>query len=351
MRFVNRVFTPEVGVPWTNKETLALYRPHLDRLPVADDVRQKLLDHVAFQLMGDRVRQATCDPTALAGFETRAAAFERGADEALDRLAAEVGPALTDAGVTLDAILTTTATGNLMPGLGYRMAQRLGRLVRPDAMTLDLANVGCTGGVKLLNLVRSLTPEYRQVLLVAVEVPTTLLDVTSTTFDRWQGNCTFGDGAAALWVSDDFEAGPLALAIEEVHPRQFAADGLDLIRWDYGNYYAFALRDHRTFDGEVRSRVEAALTEVRPLWQGGTRWAIHPAGIALLARLARPLGLAPEALHPSTAHYRRCSNMSSAGLLHILGDVAATAPVGEAVHLLTMGAGFTVIYGRVRRLR
>ncbi len=351
MRFINQLFTPVLGRPWTNQELHAVYQPALEQVDLPDAERKQLQEHVAFQLIGDRVRHCLPGEILPSGFDARAAGFERGADLALDHLATEIAPALASATGPLDAIVTTTATGNLMPGLSYRMAQRLGERVRPDALLIDLANVGCTGSIQALNLVRSLAASFRQVLLVVVEAPSTLIDLAATTHDGWQGNCTFGDGAAALWITDDPDAGPLALAIDEIHPRQFASTGLDLIRWGYHGYYTFALRDHRAFDGEVRRLVQETLTAVRPLWQDEALWAIHPAGIALLVRLAKPLGLASEALRPTMAHYRQRSNMSSVGILHILHEVAATAAVGAAVNLLTMGAGFTVIYGRVRRVR
>jgi predicted naringenin-chalcone synthase len=43
--------------------------------------------------------------------------------------------------------------------------------------------------------------------------------------------------------------------------------------------------------------------------------------------------------------------MSSASVLFVLKELAASAPVGAAINILTMGAGFNVVYGRVRRTR
>ena len=43
--------------------------------------------------------------------------------------------------------------------------------------------------------------------------------------------------------------------------------------------------------------------------------------------------------------------MSSASIVHVLKEIAAETPAGSAINLLTMGAGFNVIYGRVRRAR
>jgi predicted naringenin-chalcone synthase len=58
-----------------------------------------------------------------------------------------------------------------------------------------------------------------------------------------------------------------------------------------------------------------------------------------------------DAIRPSMAHYRAHSNMSSVSILHLLGEVARQTPAGSAINLLTMGAGFEVLHGRVRRLR
>jgi predicted naringenin-chalcone synthase len=284
-------------------------------------------------------------------FQSRAAAFEEGAERAMDELAAQLAPALEAAGAPFDAVITTTATGNLMPGLSYRMAHRLPGIIRPDSLMVDLGNVGCTGSIKALNLANSLDASFRNILLLAVEVPSTLVDTRGTALDLWQGNCTFGDGAAALWVTDDPEQGSMALSIEEVRYWQRSDTGLDLIRWAYRDYYAFALAEQKTFDRDVRDFVHTALSETEAGWKEEPRWAIHPAGLLILMKIARKLGIPGEAIQPSAAHYREYSNMSSASILHVLQDVAAGTTPGEAVNLLTMGAGFNVLYGRVRRAR
>jgi alkylresorcinol/alkylpyrone synthase len=352
MRYINSIFTAAVGERWHNQTLLAKFEPLVERLPLGEEERTKLRDFVRFQLVGERSRRSlTPDWEALDSFASRAAMFERGASAALESLAGQIAPAAGEAGITFDAVLTTTATGNLMPGLSYRIANRLGDLVRPDSMMVDLANVGCTGSTKALNLARSLAPSFKNILLVAFEMPSTLVDTRATTLDGWQGNCTFGDGAAAMWISDDPEQGETALAVEDICYRQWSRTGLDMIRWGYGSYYTFALGDEKNFDRDVRQFVVDALAETEAAWKEEPRWAIHPAGIALLVRISRKLGIPGEAIQPSVSHYREYSNMSSVSLVQILGNVAPTAPEGGAVNLLTMGAGFNVIYGRVRRVR
>jgi alkylresorcinol/alkylpyrone synthase len=352
VRYINGIYTALSGDRWDNEGLLRTFEPAIRALDMEDAERTRLLDFVRFQLVGTRYRHSIVpDWSALTSFEIRARAFDQAADRLLDQLAAAVAPAAEAAGVVFDAVLATTATGNLMPGLSYRAAHRLRGLVRADSMLLDLSNVGCTGSLKALNLARSLDPSFRNILLVAVEVPSTLANFSRPDIALWQGNCTFGDGAAAVWVSSDPEQGETALSLDEVRYTHRSDTGLDLIHWEYGDYYSFGLADDKTFDRDVREIVAGALAEAEAGWKEEPRWAIHPAGIALLMRISRRLGIPSEAIQPSVRHYREHSNMSSASILHILKEVAADTPAGAAINLLSMGAGFNVIYGRVRRAR
>ena len=100
----------------------------------------------------------------------------------------------------------------------------------------------------------------------------------------------------------------------------------------------------------MREFVTASLSAVAGDQLKSPYWAIHPAGLALLMRISRKVGLANEALKASAEHYSRFSNMSSAGVLHVLRDLAESAETGAGLNICTMGAGFNVIYGRVKKL-
>ena len=114
--------------------------------------------------------------------------------------------------------------------------------------------------------------------------------------------------------------------------------------------------------GEAGRLLAAALPQFRGrpdtvllgLARGGVQVAAEAAaalGLPWDVLPVRKLGIPGDAIQPSISHYREHSNMSSASIVHILDDVAAGTPVGSAINLLTMGAGFNVIYGRVRRVR
>jgi predicted naringenin-chalcone synthase len=200
-----------------------------------------------------------------------------------------------------------------------------------------------------LNVALAMEERYRNILIVAFEAPSTLQNIKTTAVDAWQGNCTFGDGAAAVWVSNSDHPQGLGLAIEKLRNWQHSETGLDLIHSRYDDYYGFAMRDEKTFDEDVKQFVTGALSETENEWRDEPRWAIHPAGIVLLTRISRKLGIPRDALQASVDNYRANSNMSSVSILHILKAVAEETPPGAAVNLLTMGAGFNVIYGKVRR--
>ena len=350
MKYINQIFAPELGVACDNQTLLGLFRPYIEAMEMSEEERTRLWDFVRFQLVGERSRRSlTEDWGGQIEFADHARAFESGVERACDALAAQIQAAAQ--GVSFDALICTTGSGNLMPGISYRLARRLPEQVRPDCLMIDLANVGCTGGLKALNLVNGLDHRFRNVLIAAVEVPSSVASIRQPALDVWQANCTFGDGAAALWVSGNPAQGEHALAIEEINYRQWSDTGIDLIRWGYRDYYHFALADEKTFEGRVRDYVVQTLADTETGWKEEPRWAIHPAGIALLVRISRKLGIPGEAIKPSVAGYRELSNMSSASVLHILKNVAETTEPGQAINLLSMGAGFNVIYGRVRRER
>ena len=348
-RIINAIFTASLGGTWRNQDLLPHYEKAIGSLPLTVEKQEELADATRYFLMGERERHVVPNLLELSGFSERAKAFEARSEEMLSSLAQQVHDRVEQnrKDIVFDAVITTTSTGNLMPGLSYRLATKLGQRVDSNTAFWDLGNVGCTGSVKALNLANRLDSSFANILVVSVEAPTTLINLKAETVDIWQGNCTFGDGAAALWLSFQPNEEGSSLRVDKIVFQQYAKSGLDLIHWQYSDYYTFALADEKNFNQEVQSHVSQALSNTRSDWQDSDHWAIHPAGIALLLRLSRKLGISRRALKPSAKHFEQFSNMSSASIIHILKQVSEDLPVGAGCNLLTMGAGFNVIYGRV----
>src|SRR5205807_6964862 len=111
--------------------------------------------------------------------------------------------ALTDAGLgpdDFDALIISTCTGYLCPGLTSYVSERLG--LRADVLALDLVGQGCGAAVPNLRTAEALlaSGRYERVLSICVEVCSAALF-----FDEDPGvlvsACLFGDGAGAAVLS------------------------------------------------------------------------------------------------------------------------------------------------------
>src|SRR5213592_843557 len=81
--------------------------------------------------------------------------------------------ALQDAGLgpeKIDAVIISTCTGYLCPGLTSYLSERLG--LRPDVLTLDLVGQGCGAALPNLRTAEALlsASHCRQVLSICVEI-------------------------------------------------------------------------------------------------------------------------------------------------------------------------------------
>ncbi len=349
-RYINQIFTAVPESVWSNQDAMPYFNEAIEALSLPDAELESLLESVQYFMMGKRTRHTIPDWLTLNHFAERASEFEKNTDLLLDKLASQILLATADSQVSFDALITTTSTGNLMPGISYRLAKRLENRVKPETMMLDLGNVGCTGGIKALNCASHLDDSFHNILVVSVELPSTLVNLKTSRVDVWQGNSTFGDGSSALWVSDRADVTEQALKIEKIHTIQQAKKGFDLIKWGYGDYYSFNVEDESTFEQSVRTYLTKALQETAESWKDNPHWAIHPAGILLLMRLSRKLGIPRTSMRPTTSHYEQYSNMSSSGILHIIQSQQDKLVKDEVINLITMGAGFNVIYGCLRKV-
>jgi alkylresorcinol/alkylpyrone synthase len=304
-----------------------------------------LLALIRVYLIGARTRYVQCPHFLdLSSFNDHAVAFAAAVNDSIGALSQEVRSAGSE---PFDAVIGVSSVGQLLPGIADRLATGLGTQVKSSALLLDLSNGGCTASSRALQLASTLDSRHRDVLIVVVEPTSTLADPLSLDRPNWQGICTFGDGAAGIWLSTD-PTGALA----ELGPINSShREDADLIHWDYGSsYYRFSVSDFEGFDRKVRIGILGALSEIDWADTKDSLWAVHPAGMMLLLSVAKRIGLDRSRLEPSIRHFRTFSNMSSASILHILRDLLEQAQPGQPIRWLSMGAGFHVIYGNCTRL-
>ena len=341
-RYIRAIYAPLVGTRVSNQELLEAIAVRFKALEIDDAERTALFDFVRLLLIGHRTRYTQHSERFLwmDSFRDHAVSFAHAIDESTNAIAELIEEAPPEK--PFDAVFGVSSEGLLLPGIAERAARRLGSLVGRTATQMDIGNGGCSASVRTIQLVNNLGPELRNVLILAMEPTSTLIDPKCTERSNWQGICTFSDGAAGIWISD--EPGEGALALGKLS--SWRGDATELIRWDWGtDYYRFGIAELEQFESQVRSQVLQAMTELRIEKDPEAAWAIHPAGIMLLLSLAKKLGLARSALEPSINHFRTCSNMSSVSILHILKNIIGCAKSGQPIRWLSMGAGFHVACG------
>jgi len=256
--------------------------------------------------------------------------------------------ALAEAGLEpadITGLIVNTCTGYLCPGLSSYIAQDLG--LRTSIRYQDLMGMGCGSAVPNLEAAAGMLARSGEgpVLSLAVEICTATI-FPSHEPDLIVSNSIFGDGAAAAVVDLAPEDCPCGLArILDFATGLFPQHREELrYRTEGGR-----LRNHlskrvpvigaRTAT-EVASRLLArhGLTRDDISW-----WAVHPGGTAVLARVAKELGLTNEDLRFSHSVFANYGNMSSPSVLFVLREIldSGLPKLGQKGMLLAFGAGFS----------
>lgn len=261
-------------------------------------------------------------------------------------LAADAGRrALTLAGLSaddIDAVVVSTCTGYLCPGLSGYVVERLG--LRADVQAYDLVGQGCAAALPNLRLGHSLLASHScdNVLSICVEVSSAAMYLDNDPGVLISA-CLFGDGAGAAVLSR--------------HP----PDGGRHIEWvDSTSLTVPAHRAALMFeqrDGMLRNILsrevpalaaqyaQQVLTTV--LGRAGLQqtdvsaWIMHAGGRDVLLALERQLKLNTGDLGYSAAMLRQYGNLSSAFVYFVLEAALADPAPGGWWWLSSFGAGFS----------
>ncbi len=241
----------------------------------------------------------------------------------------------------IDAIIISTCTGYLCPGLTSYVGERLG--LRSDVMTLDLVGQGCVAALPNLRAAEALLASRRceRVLSVCVEVCSAAMY-----FDEDPGvlisACLFGDGAGAAVLAHEpngnrrvhWKASGSVLRPEDREFLRFEQkDGKlrNILRPEVperaGRHAAAVLQDVLSAANVSRSQVAG--------------WVLHPGGRDVLLALRERLGLSDHDVRWSAAVLREFGNLSSASVLFVLQNALADSAPSGYWWLSSFGAGFS----------
>ncbi len=242
----------------------------------------------------------------------------------------------------IDAVVVSSCTGYLCPGLSGYVIEQLG--LRPDAQAFDLVGHGCGAALPNMRLAHSLlgAGQARHVLSVCVEVCSAAMYL-----DEDPGvlisACLFGDGAGAMVLSR--EPRPGLRRIQWRHAESvIAPERRDRLQfeWRQGMLRNILTREVPRLAAHYAQRVlDTALERTRTRRGDIRTWIMHPGGRDVLLALARQMGLEPEDLRHSAAVLRAYGNLSSASVYFVLrGALDAEAP-GGPWWLSSFGAGLS----------
>jgi len=279
----------------------------------------------------------TIDPNTLAQrFLTHAPAL---AAQAAQRALDAAGLAPRD----IDALVVSTCTGYLCPGLSGYVVERLG--LRADVQAFDLVGQGCAAALPNLQLGHALlaTPACEQVLSICVEISSAAMYLDNDPGVLISA-CLFGDGAGAAVLSR--RAPEIGRRIEWV-------DSTSLIEPTERCALMFEQRDGmlrnvltRAVPALAAAHAERVLDTV--LARAGLGrddigvWAMHAGGRDVLLALERRFGLDGAAFRYSAAMLREYGNLSSAFVYFVLAAALADDDSPDGWWWLSsFGAGFS----------
>ncbi len=262
------------------------------------------------------------------------------------QLATEAGKhALASSGLEVaevDAIVVSTCTGYLCPGLTGHVIEGMG--LRADVQAYDLVGQGCAAALPNLQLGRSLlaTDDCANVLSVCVEVSSAAMYLDNDPGVLISA-CLFGDGAGAAVLSRHPPASGRRVewvgCTSLTDPSQRAA----LMFEQRGGMLRNVLtRAVPALAAGHAARVLATLLRRSGLRQDDiTAWIMHAGGRDVLLALQRSLNLAAQDLRYSAAMLREYGNLSSAFVYFVLEAALQDDAPGGWWWLSSFGAGFS----------
>ena len=252
--------------------------------------------------------------------------------------------ALSDAKINpseIDAIIASTCTGYLCPGLTSYLGERLS--LRKDVMNFDLVGQGCGAALPNLRVADALLASGRaeRVLSVCVEVCSAamyLYDDAGVLISA----CLFGDGAGAAVLSNS--PGENRSVEWRTSGSVLEPSERDLLRFEQKNGMLRnilapqvpALAAQHAGKLFIDTLIRASVDRSRV-----AGWILHPGGRDVLVALRDALGLTDHDVRWSEAVLREYGNISSSSVYFVLQQALNDSVPPGLWWMSSFGAGFS----------
>ena len=241
----------------------------------------------------------------------------------------------------IDAVLISTCTGYLCPGLTSYVAERLN--LRPDVFAMDLVGQGCGAALPNFRAAEALLSSGNcdRVLSVCVEICTAAFFLDNDV-GVLVSACLFGDGAGAVVLSNspadlrriEWKAGASFLAPADRDLLRFEQKGGMLRNILTPEVPALAAGHASRVFEDTLARLNIGRSEI-------SGWIFHPGGRDVLMALREKLGLSGEDLRWSEAILHEYGNVSSASVIFVLEAALSDSVPPGYWWMCSFGAGFS----------
>jgi polyketide synthase Type III len=242
----------------------------------------------------------------------------------------------------VDAVVVSTCTGYLCPGLTSYLAELLN--LRPETPAFDLVGHGCAAAIPNWQAADALltSGRARSVLSVCVEVSTAAMYLDDDPGVLISA-CLFGDGASALVFTHEPPARGRRLRWRHIQNNTLPAHR-ELLRFEQRNgrlRNILSIAVPAVAAQAARVVLDTALAQTGLRREQITGWLLHPGGKAVLMALRDALQLTDGDLAWSRSVLSQYGNLSSASLGFVLHAAMNGPAPGGYWWLSSFGAGFS----------
>lgn len=298
-------------------------------------------------LLGDNgieTRYLALEPLTQA-FEVTPDALQARFSKHAPALAAEAATnALKNAGVgadQIDAVLISTCTGYLCPGLTSYVGEQLG--LRSDVLALDLVGQGCGAALPNLRTAEALIASGRcgNALSICVEVCSAAFYLDDDPGVLISA-CLFGDGAGAAVLSR--EPGPGRRVHWRTAGSILSPEDRDYLRFEHRNGMLRNILGRQV--PELAAKHADRLLSETLAASGMTRdhiaaWIMHAGGRDVLEAMQERIGLSERDLRLSAEILRQHGNLSSPFVFFVLNSALSGDSPDGLWWMSSFGAGFS----------
>jgi alkylresorcinol/alkylpyrone synthase len=253
--------------------------------------------------------------------------------------------ALLDSGTAtdeIDAVIISTCTGYLCPGLTSYVVERLG--LPTNVLTLDLVGQGCGAALPNMRAGDALIAagRCRRVLSICVEICSAALYLDDDPGVLISA-CLFGDGAGAAVLSNEAPSGKRRVEWKAAASTVGPADRDELrFRLSGGMLRNILTQEVPALAAKyVGSVLDRVLTDNGLRQESISTWIMHAGGREILQAIREELGLGEHDVRWSADVLRNYGNVSSPCVYFVLQKTLNDFVAGGLWWMSSFGAGFS----------